>query len=325
MFAKSAMLFLYVACVVLLGASFTCCVLVKIRKKTKDNRAMMIFLMGLFVVCMYDLGIYYCNYVVGMFSSTEVLRIGNCIIALAMYAWIVVQENVMKKDSLKPLGRMTKNYILFYTGLWLILTIATSVDYFYTMKWMLMLTDMILIVAAVTLSGAYIVYAAVDNQRLNLYFMTLCTAVLMWNYISYFWGETSVYWGNSPFIRAPLDLTVVFWLTLAASALVYVYKTIFKPAFIVSEEGVDSVPSVSPEVRIERTGDEFGLTKREREILMLMYRGRSNREIAELLFLSESTVKTHVYNIFRKMGIRNRVEAICIVNGDNIEEINEEQ
>ena len=58
---------------------------------------------------------------------------------------------------------------------------------------------------------------------------------------------------------------------------------------------------------------------------MLMYRGRSNREIAELLFLSESTVKTHVYNIFRKMGIRNRVEAICIVNGDNIEEINEEQ
>ena len=242
-----------------------------------------------------------------------------------MYAWIVVQENIMKKDSLKPLGRMTKNYILFYTSLWLILTMATSVDYFYTMKWMLLLTDMILIVAAVTLSGAYIVYAAVDNQRLNLYFMTLCTAVLMWNYISYFWGETSVYWGNSPFIRAPLDLTVVFWLTLAASALVYVYKTIFKPAFIVSEEGVDSVPSVSPEVRIERTGDEFGLTKREREILMLMYRGRSNREIAEMLFLSESTVKTHVYNIFRKMGIRNRVEAICIVNGDNIEEINEEQ
>lgn len=319
------MLFLYVACVVLLGASFTCCVLVKIRKKTKDNRAMMIFLMGLFVVCMYDLGIYYCNYVVGMFSSTEVLRIGNCIIALTMYAWIVVQENIMKKDSLKPLGRMTKNYILFYTSLWLILTMATSVDYFYTMKWMLLLTDMILIVAAVTLSGAYIVYAAVDNQRLNLYFMTLCTAVLMWNYISYFWGETSVYWGNSPFIRAPLDLTVVFWLTLAASALVYVYKTIFKPAFMVSEEGVDSVPLVSPEVRVERTGDEFGLTKREREILMLMYRGRSNREIAELLFLSESTVKTHVYNIFRKMGIRNRVEAICIVNGDNIEEINEEQ
>ena len=141
------MLFLYVACVVLLGASFTCCVLVKIRKKTKDNRAMMIFLMGLFVVCMYDLGIYYCNYVVGMFSSTEVLRIGNCIIALTMYAWIVVQENIMKKDSLKPLGRMTKNYILFYTSLWLILTMATSVDYFYTMKWMLLLTDMILIVA----------------------------------------------------------------------------------------------------------------------------------------------------------------------------------
>lgn len=318
MFAKSAMLFLYVACVVLLGASFTCCVLVKIKKKTENNRAMMIFILGLFVICMYDLGIYFCNYVVGIFSSMEIMRIGNCMIAMTMYAWIVVQENVMKKESLKPLGRMTKNYILFYTGIWLVLTIATSVEYFYTMKWLLLLTDVILIVAVVTVTGAYIVYAAVDNRRLDLYFMTLCTAVLMWNYISYFWGETSVYWGNSAFIRAPLDLTVVFWLTLAASALVYVYKTIFKPAFMAGDTRAAARETL--EQRIQRVGEEYGLTKREREILTLMYQGKSNREIAELLFLSESTVKTHIYNIFRKMEIKNRVEAICIVNGETAEE-----
>ena len=49
----------------------------------------------------------------------------------------------------------------------------------------------------------------------------------------------------------------------------------------------------------------------------LIYRGKSNKEIAEMLFLSESTVKTHIYNIFRKMEVRNRVSVICIINGEN--------
>ena len=42
----------------------------------------------------------------------------------------------------------------------------------------------------------------------------------------------------------------------------------------------------------------------------------SNKEIAETLFLSESTVKTHIYNIFRKLEVKNRVGVICIINGD---------
>ena len=42
-------------------------------------------------------------------------------------------------------------------------------------------------------------------------------------------------------------------------------------------------------------------------------------EIAEMLFLSESTVKTHIYNIFRKMEVKNRVSVICIINEETTE------
>lgn len=52
------------------------------------------------------------------------------------------------------------------------------------------------------------------------------------------------------------------------------------------------------------------LTPRETEILTLIADGKSNQEIAERLFISEYTVKTHVSNLFRKLGINDRVQAV---------------
>ncbi|MFC4947361.1 ATP-binding protein [Pseudonocardia sp. GCM10023141] len=51
------------------------------------------------------------------------------------------------------------------------------------------------------------------------------------------------------------------------------------------------------------------LTAREAEVLRLLAEGRTNREIAELLVVAEPTVRRHVANIYRKLGIRNRAEA----------------
>ncbi|HEY4026710.1 MAG TPA: LuxR C-terminal-related transcriptional regulator [Candidatus Dormibacteraeota bacterium] len=52
------------------------------------------------------------------------------------------------------------------------------------------------------------------------------------------------------------------------------------------------------------------LTKREREVLHLMRLGRRNREIAQVLVVSGSTVDFHIRNVLEKLGARNRVEAI---------------
>ena len=52
------------------------------------------------------------------------------------------------------------------------------------------------------------------------------------------------------------------------------------------------------------------LSKRELEILGLLARGHSNQEIAEKLFISLSTVKTHIQNLFEKLDVKRRLQAV---------------
>ncbi|MBV9493408.1 MAG: DNA-binding response regulator [Acidobacteria bacterium] len=70
------------------------------------------------------------------------------------------------------------------------------------------------------------------------------------------------------------------------------------------------VPTAGPFVLDEAKLREVGLTQREFEILGLIAKGMSNREIGEALFVSENTVKTHSSRLFEKMQVNRRVQAV---------------
>lgn len=61
---------------------------------------------------------------------------------------------------------------------------------------------------------------------------------------------------------------------------------------------------------IEKQKSDITLTQREHEIIGLLLLGRSNQEIANELFLSAHTVKTHIYKLYKKINVKNRVQAL---------------
>ena len=70
------------------------------------------------------------------------------------------------------------------------------------------------------------------------------------------------------------------------------------------------VPAPVNFVRDESKVESLGITPRELEILELIAAGLSNREIAERVFVSENTVKTHSSRVFDKLGARRRTQAV---------------
>lgn len=70
----------------------------------------------------------------------------------------------------------------------------------------------------------------------------------------------------------------------------------------------------SDQARLAQPGEPAlspaALTLREREVLKVMQQGGSNLDISRILYISENTVRTHIYNIFKKISVKNRIQAV---------------
>lgn len=86
------------------------------------------------------------------------------------------------------------------------------------------------------------------------------------------------------------------------------------PAAVPDRTAGPRLPQRSPnepfaaEDRLRQFRERYGITEREADVIRLMAHGRSNREIAGELYLSEATVKTHVHRVLAKTGFSNRTE-----------------
>lgn len=108
----------------------------------------------------------------------------------------------------------------------------------------------------------------------------------------------------------------IFWNDIAMSFRPLLYGFCMQIIFSEKHEGTAAVQDIQKNVAVREEPDltqrfrEFGLTKRELEIVGLIAEGKSNGEIAGVLFISEATVKKHISNIFEKTGASRREELV---------------
>ena len=92
-------------------------------------------------------------------------------------------------------------------------------------------------------------------------------------------------------------------------------RTVFQGNVLISPKVAEKLISTDEEQDIgnqllPQDGKVDNLTSREKEILILMTRGRENWEIAQELFISEKTVRNYVSQIYAILGVNNRTQAV---------------
>lgn len=90
-------------------------------------------------------------------------------------------------------------------------------------------------------------------------------------------------------------------------ALVHAIKAVHGGHVLFAPEAADAMAGADSAGRVDR--GLAALTEREREVLVQIALGRSNREIARALMVSEKTIKTHVSNLLMKLGVQDRTQA----------------
>lgn len=306
---KNIILVCYIIALLLEAAGITIVVLAGKKRKSKRNSAMQFFMGSLLVMSLYDLLIYYSNYKIGSLGDGPLLRIGVGIIATLFFLWINLQRRIEDTDEFANYNLVVMIYTFIYATFWITGAFIIPKEVFYWSRWMLLASDIAFILLVMVGSIIYIVKSVLAQEKYLLSYMVVVTTMLTWNFLSYSWGESSVYWGNGKFVREPLDLTIIFWLAVNVANIYILYILEFCDAYKEKHRIFD------PKERLVQVAEQFSLTTREGDLVRLIYDGRSNGEIAKSLFISESTVKTHIYNIYKKLDIRNRGGINRIVNG----------
>jgi DNA-binding CsgD family transcriptional regulator len=91
---------------------------------------------------------------------------------------------------------------------------------------------------------------------------------------------------------------------------IWLAKQLTKPKTVLVEKTVYISPSSEDFKRNEKAIEELGISKREFEVLELIAEGLSNNEIAERLFVSLNTIKTHSSKLFEKLDVNRRTQAV---------------
>ena len=248
------------------------------------------------------------------------------VITKDILAWLYIVENVLEitlayeliviKSELAKARKepWTKTFFA------LLATVILMVDIFYATK-MINLSDDMYLLVMVTLNLLPLFAVAycsikylklISNQKVgnltNFYLAVYNIAFIFLGLVA----TITIVDSRTDFDYLSNDKTIyaIFWLIFNTLNAIFVWNS----CKIVDEEDIEE----TIETLLEKAEVRYGLSTREKEIAMLLYEGKNNNEIADTLFVSTNTVKVHASNLYKKLGVSNRVQAIKVIRGEEI-------
>lgn len=175
----------------------------------------------------------------------------------------------------------------------------------------------------IAVTAAIIIYCGIcimmeSISGLKKQYAVFCSGILLvWSVVQGIvdMGLFNSTFGVSAWSMETPDFTgaALFFINLANS--IFVFREDFSPLFFPGQSGEALVGEESEiSEKLDVIAAAHRLTVREREVVELIYKGYTNPDIAEALFISVNTVKKHTHNIFEKMDVTNRMEVAHLIN-----------
>lgn len=280
------------------------------------NNTMKNFIFILLFMNFFDLMIYYNEYMLKSLEGVILIRTGDCIIAVIVYLWTSVQHKVLGENKYEWILKASHIYIIIYIVTWVIT--ASFFGQVEKIKFLYLFMDILLLLLMVISSG-FFVYRSIKlhNSKYQSAYFVIVSVMMFLNYITYFTSELGIRWSQIEYMEGPLNITIIYWFVINIANYIIMYNIHFKNVYLNDPEKIEEV-KFDIEKALLDIKEQYDLTAREVDLVREIHEGKSNQEIAEKLFISESTVKTHIYNIFRKMEVKNRVEVVCALRKEKI-------
>ncbi len=103
-----------------------------------------------------------------------------------------------------------------------------------------------------------------------------------------------------------------FWKTWWFITLVFIVASFIILSWLRTRAKLRAARTVKKE-NLEKVFKKYNITQREQEIIIMILDGANNKEIETKLYISSSTVRNHIYNIYQKLGIQNRIGLINLI------------
>lgn len=309
------------------------------------------FMISTFLIGLISFFTFYSQYIVIVQPTSTAFRILDYLFWVCfIYYWIDYLDSMMGDTLLHGLKRIIKCCCFGYIIIWLFTTAQIwDISYYIESKssrMLFVLLDVLFCLLSLLLVAIYVIrgQSQLKSRLSGIYIFAISTGLLIYstwqflNYLRLFANlTTEKAWELDPF-----NATAFFLFFVNLITLFYVYHNDFAVNFLLEKPGVqgsglvEKIPatdsvcfSAAEEIRCseevpeavtlpasvtsEDIAMEHNLTPREKEVMEFVYRGLNNAEIAGELYISQNTVKHHVYNLFKKLQVSNRIELICLL------------